>query len=49
MSDRPPIDAAQLLAQAAWVRRLARGLALDAAAADDLVQEVQLARAAATC
>jgi len=43
MSDRTPIDAAQLLEQSEWVRRLARGLALDAAAADDLVQEVQLA------
>jgi RNA polymerase sigma factor (sigma-70 family) len=43
MGQRPPIDAARLLEQAEWVRRLARGLVVDAAATDDIVQEVHLA------
>src|SRR5262245_27120139 len=43
MSERAPIDAAALLEQSRWVRRLARGLALDDSAADDLAQDVHLA------
>lgn len=39
MSDPVPIDPERLLAQTAWVRRLARSLARDEASADDLVQE----------
>ena len=39
MSERVPIDPERLLAQTAWVRRLARSLARDEASADDLVQE----------
>ena len=37
------IDADELLAHTTWVRRLARGLVRDAAAADDVVQETWLA------
>jgi RNA polymerase sigma-70 factor (ECF subfamily) len=39
MSERVPIDPERLLAQTAWVRRLARSLARDEASADDLAQE----------
>ena len=40
---RLPIDPALLLAEGAWVRRLARRLVCDAALADDLAQEALLA------
>ncbi len=43
MSERVPIDPERLLAQTAWVRRLARSLARDEASADDLVQETFVA------
>ena len=43
MSERPPLDAARLLAESDWLRRLALGLARDASAAEDLAQDVRLA------
>jgi RNA polymerase sigma-70 factor (ECF subfamily) len=43
MSERVPIDPERLLAQTAWVRRLARSLARDDASADDLVQDTFVA------
>jgi RNA polymerase sigma-70 factor (ECF subfamily) len=43
MSEGVPIDPERLLAQTAWVRRLARSLARDEASADDLVQETFVA------
>jgi RNA polymerase sigma-70 factor (ECF subfamily) len=39
----PPIDPERLLAQTAWVRRLARSLVRDEASADDLVQDTFVA------
>jgi len=43
MSERARPDPEQLLAQAGWLRRLARGLVQDAHAADDLVQDAWVA------
>src|SRR5690349_11176777 len=43
MDEPVPIDPERLLAQTAWVRRLARSLARDEASADDLVQETFVA------
>ncbi len=43
MSTQRPIDPKRLLAQTAWVRRLALSLARDEASADDLVQETFVA------
>jgi RNA polymerase sigma-70 factor (ECF subfamily) len=38
-----PIDPEEILAQAGWVRRLARGIVVDDAAADDVVQQTVVA------
>ena len=43
MNDAFPARTEELLKESRWVRELARGLALDRASADDLVQETWLA------